>query len=75
MERFRKEDDKRFVFVRMSDEGKRKIEVHTSNICTHLENTLNAALTQEEQDDMSAIYDKLVIYFQKMVDANKNNKL
>lgn len=74
-ERFRKEDDKRFVFVRMSDEGKRKIEVHTSNICTHLENTLNAALTQEEQDDMSAIYDKLVIYFQKMVDANKNNKL
>lgn len=44
-------------------------------MCSHLADTLNAALTDAEQQDLSDIYDRLVIYFKKMVDANKSQKL
>lgn len=75
IERFRKKDDKRFVYVRMSEEGKRKIGIHRKKVCSHPADTLNAALTDAEQQDLSDIYDRLVIYFKKMVDANKSQKL
>ena len=62
-------------YVRMSEEGKRKIGIHRKKVCSHLADTLNAALTDAEQQDLSDIYDRLVIYFKKMVDANKSQKL
>lgn len=43
IERFRKKDDKRFVYVRMSEEGKRKSgkSVFTAKKCVHILPTLS----------------------------------
>lgn len=70
IERFRKEDDKRFVYVRMSPEGKRKIDIHRKKTNESLSLILNKALTSEEQQDLFEIYHKLVNYFKKIVEAN-----
>lgn len=58
----------------MSEEGKRKIGIHRKKVCSHLADTLNAALTDAEQQDLSDIYDRLVIYFKKWsMQTNRKN--
>lgn len=74
VERYRKENDKRYVYVRLSEEGEKNIQIHRGTVVEHLKRSLEAALTEEEQADYNTIYRRLVVYFEKLVAENKKTK-
>lgn len=75
IERYRKDDDKRFVYLRLSENGEQKMEEHRKNVTLHLASSLNLALTEEEQKDFDAIYERLIGYFKRLVEVNKKYDL
>ena len=74
IEKKHKNEDKRFVFISLSDKGRELVKKQDRVLTEKLEYVLNASLSYEEQCDFAEIYSRLVKYFKKMNNIKLNAK-